>query len=49
MKRGLLIIGRNVNLGANAIILGLVRIGDNVRTGAGAVVIHDTPDNCILG
>lgn len=48
VKRGDLVIGDRVNLGANAVILGPVKIGDQVVIGAGAVVIHDAPDNAIL-
>lgn len=45
---GVLYIGNNVTLGANAVILGPVRIGNNVQIGAGAVVIHDSMDNTTL-
>jgi len=45
---GEFIIGNNVSLGANAVILGPVRIGNNVSIGAGAVVINDVPDNAIM-
>ena len=41
------IIGNNVLIGANAIVIGNVRIGDNVTIGAGAVVTKDVPSNCI--
>lgn len=41
------IIGDNVQLGANATIVGNVRIGNNVTIGAGAVVVKDIPDNAI--
>jgi serine O-acetyltransferase len=42
------IIGQNVNVGANAVIIGNVRIGDNVTIGAGSVVVKDVPDNVIV-
>ena len=45
LERGDLVLGDNVSVGANAVILGPVKIGNNVNIGAGAVVIHDTPDN----
>ena len=45
LERGDLVLGNNVNIGANAVILGPVKIGNNVNIGAGAVVVHDTPDN----
>lgn len=45
--KGLPTIGDNVQLGANATIVGNVRIGNNVTIGAGAVVVKDIPDNAI--
>jgi len=36
-------IGRNVDIGAGAKILGKVSIGDHAKIGANAVVIHDVP------
>ena len=41
------IIGDNVIIGANAVLLGDIRIGNNVIIGAGAVVLNSIPDNCI--
>jgi putative colanic acid biosynthesis acetyltransferase WcaB len=38
-------IGNNVDIGANACIIGDITIGDNVIIGAGAVVIKDIPAN----
>ena len=40
-------IGNNVDIGANACIIGEISIGDNVIIGAGAVVIKDVPSNSI--
>jgi putative colanic acid biosynthesis acetyltransferase WcaB len=40
-------IGNNVDIGANACIIGDITIGDNVIIGAGAVVITDIPANSI--
>lgn len=37
------ILGRRVNIGAGAKILGRVRIGDDASIGANAVVLHDVP------
>jgi serine acetyltransferase/GT2 family glycosyltransferase len=37
-------VGKNVNIGAGAQILGRVKVGDNVTIGANAVVLHDIPD-----
>ena len=42
------IIGDNVDLGANVIIIGGVRVGNNVTIGAGSVVVKDVPDNCVV-
>jgi len=39
------VIGNNVEIGANAVIIGDIRIGNNVIVGAGAVVVKDIPDN----
>jgi serine O-acetyltransferase len=36
-------LGKNVEVGAGAIILGPLRIGDGARIGAGSVVIRDVP------
>lgn len=42
------IIGNNVLLGANSLILGNVKIGDNVQVGAGCVVVKDIPANSVV-
>ncbi len=42
------VIGNNVEIGANAIIIGKIIIGDNVIIGAGAVVTKDVPSNSIV-
>ena len=39
------IIGTNVRIGAQAVIIGGVHIGDNAIIGAGSVVVHNVPDN----
>jgi maltose O-acetyltransferase len=36
-------IGRNVWIGANAVVLKGVNIGDNAVIGAGSIVTHDVP------
>lgn len=41
------VIGNNVSLGANVVVIGDVKIGDNVTIGAGSVVVKDIPDNSI--
>lgn len=42
------VIGDNVNVGANVVIIGNITIGNNVIIGAGSVVIHDVPDNSVV-
>jgi len=42
-----IIIGNNVFVGANSVILPSVRIGNNVVIGAGSVVVKDIPSNSI--
>lgn len=41
------VIGDNVYIGMNTIILGGVTIGSNVVIGAGSIVSRDVPDNCV--
>ncbi len=43
------IIGRDVWVGVNAVILSGVRIGDGAIVGAGAVVTKDVGKSCIVG
>lgn len=42
------IIGDNVEIGANVVIIGKIKIGNNVKIGAGSVVVKDVPDNYIV-
>lgn len=42
------IIGNNVDIGSNSVIIGEITIGDNVIIGAGSVVITNIPDNAIV-
>lgn len=42
------IIGDNVEIGPNVVILGNISIGDNSQIGGGAVVVNDVPTNVIV-
>ena len=42
------VIGDNVTIGANSVIIGDITIGNNVVIGAGSVVVKDVPDNSIV-
>lgn len=42
------ILGNNIEIGANAVIIGGITIGDNVKIGANAVVCRDIPSNCAV-
>lgn len=42
------IIGNDVTVGANAIIIGDITIGNNVVIGAGSVVVKDVPSNSVI-
>ncbi len=46
---GRIIVGSNVHIGTNAIIMPNVHIGNNCIVGCGAVVTHNVPDNSIVG
>lgn len=39
------VIGDNVFIGADVVIIGPIHIGDNVIVGANSVVTKDVPDN----
>ena len=41
------VIGNNVHIGVNSIIMPGVNIGNNVIVGCGAIVTHDIPDNSV--
>src|SRR5690606_11076330 len=41
-------IGKNVLIGANAVIIGDIKIGDNAKIGAGAIVVKDVPENAVM-
>lgn len=42
------VIGDNVNIGVNAIIIGNIQVGDNCVIGAGAVVTKSIPPNSVV-
>ena len=42
------VIGDNVNLGSNVVIIGNIKIGNNVNVGAGTVITKDVPSNCTV-
>ena len=42
------ILGDNVQIGANAVIIGGINVGDNAYIGAGAVVVKDVPANAVV-
>lgn len=42
------VIGRRVNIGAGAVVLGDIVIGDDVAIGANAVVLDDVPAGCTV-
>jgi len=41
-------LGRNVTIGANAVVLGAITLGDNVKVGGGSVVVRDVPANATV-
>ncbi len=41
-------IGNNVQIGANALVIGGINIGDNAIIGGGAIVTHDVPKNAVV-
>ncbi|WP_165040338.1 serine O-acetyltransferase [Dysgonomonas sp. ZJ709] len=42
------IIGNNVEIGANVVIVGPIKIGNNSIVGAGSVVVHDVPPYSVV-
>ncbi|REG87727.1 serine O-acetyltransferase [Winogradskyella sediminis] len=42
------VIGNNVTVGAQVVIIGDIEIGDNVVIGAGSVVVKSFPSNCVI-
>lgn len=42
------VIGDNVTVGPNVVIIGAIVVGDNVLIGAGSVVVKDVPSNSVV-
>lgn len=42
------VIGNNVTVGTNVVIIGDIKVGDNVSVGAGSVVVKDVPSNVVI-
>jgi bifunctional UDP-N-acetylglucosamine pyrophosphorylase/glucosamine-1-phosphate N-acetyltransferase len=42
------IIGKNVFIGSDTMLVAPVTLGDGAQTGAGSVVTHDVPDNTLV-
>lgn len=42
------VIGNNVELGANVVMIGDISVGNNVTIGAGSVVLDSIPDNALV-
>lgn len=42
------VIGNNVNIGVNSVVIGGITIGNNVTIGAGSVITKSVPDNCVV-
>ncbi|HUA07762.1 MAG TPA: serine O-acetyltransferase [Candidatus Acidoferrales bacterium] len=41
-------LGKNVTVGANAVVLGAIVVGDNARVGSGSVVVRDVPPSATV-
>ncbi|MGA7570565.1 MAG: serine O-acetyltransferase [Candidatus Aquilonibacter sp.] len=41
-------LGKNVTVGASAVVLGAIFVGDNARVGSGSVVVRDVPANATV-
>ena len=48
LETGEILIGDNVTLGINAVVLGPIKIGDNVQISPCAIASNDIPDNHLL-
>jgi len=41
-------LGKNVTVGANAVVIGAIVVGDGARVGSGSVVVRDVPANATV-
>ena len=41
-------LGKNVTVGASAVVIGAIVLGDNARVGSGSVVVRDVPANATV-
>ncbi len=41
-------LGKNVTVGASAVVIGAIVVGDNARVGSGSVVVRDVPANATV-
>ncbi len=48
LKEGDILIGSNVSLGINAVILGPIRLGNNIEISPGAIIVKDAEDGQTL-
>ena len=42
------IVGDNVTVNANALVIGNITVGNNVEVGAGTILMKSVPDNCVV-
>ncbi len=47
-NRGVPVIGNNVYIGVNAVIVGKIKVGNNVLIAANSLVNKDVPDNAVV-
>ena len=46
--KGKPVIGNNVTVNVNSVIVGDITVGDNVIVGAGSIIVKDVPSNCVV-
>lgn len=42
------VLGNNIDIGCNCVMMGAIRIGDGATIGAGSVVLHDVPAGAVV-